>query len=229
MIFKLGKENIFPPVHLAEENGILAVGGDLSPERLLEAYRCGIFPWFSEGDPYIWWSPNPRFVLYPKELAVSKSMRKVLRREIFHITYDLCFNDVIQGCKIAKRRDPGTWITDEMMAAYIKLHDQGYAHSIEAWKDGVLAGGLYGVSLGRCFFGESMFSNCSNSSKAAFISLVRKLGELRFIIDCQVYTDHLHSLGARMIPRSRFIQILDKALLSETLIGNWGSMPFFYS
>ncbi|MDY6967109.1 MAG: leucyl/phenylalanyl-tRNA--protein transferase [Spirochaetota bacterium] len=212
MIFELRKEIIFPPVHLADQSGIIAVGGDLSPARLIEAYRNGIFPWYSEGEPITWWSPDPRFVLFPKEIIISKSMRKTLRKNIFQITYNRCFKKVILGCKNAKRKQTGTWITNEMAEAYIRLHNLGYAHSIEAWKDGELAGGMYGVSLGKCFFGESMFTNVSNASKAAIITLAMRMQELDFsIIDCQVYTDHLDSLGARMISREEFISIIDKS------------------
>ncbi len=224
-IFALNKEIIFPPVQLAEESGILAVGGDLSAERLIEAYRRGIFPWYSDGDPIIWWSPNPRFVLIPEELYVSKTMRQVLRRNIFTVTCDRDFRAVIQGCREPRRKERGTWITDEMLEAYVGLHELGIAHSVEAWKDGELAGGLYGLSLGRCFFGESMFTRTDNASKAAFITLVRKLMELAFVIvDCQVYTAHLGSLGARHIDREDYIDILEEGLRHETIGGSWKEM-----
>jgi leucyl/phenylalanyl-tRNA---protein transferase len=221
-IFALNEDIIFPPVHLAEESGILAVGGDLSPERLTEAYRRGIFPWYSDGDPIIWWSPNPRFVLLPEDLYVSKTMRQVLRRNIFRITCDNDFRAVIQGCREPRKRERGTWITDEMLEAYVRLHELGIAHSVEAWQDGELAGGLYGLSLGRCFFGESMFTRADNASKAAFITLTKKLTELQFvIIDCQVYTAHLQSLGAIHIGREEYLDILEEGLKGETLQGSW--------
>ncbi|PKL40095.1 MAG: leucyl/phenylalanyl-tRNA--protein transferase [Spirochaetae bacterium HGW-Spirochaetae-1] len=228
MIFALTNEIIFPPVELSEENGILAVGGDLSPERLITAYSMGIFPWFSDDDPIVWWSPDPRFVLYPEEIKISRTMRQVLRRGYFDITFDRAFESVIGQCRGTRRGQKGTWITDQMMEAYIVLHGLGLAHSVEAWHDGKLAGGLYGVSLGRCFFGESMFALVPNASKAAFITLTAKLQSLNFpIIDCQVYTQHLESLGAREIPRSEFISSLHTQLEHDTLKGNWGTMSLF--
>jgi leucyl/phenylalanyl-tRNA--protein transferase len=224
-IFALNEEIIFPPVSLAERSGILAVGGDLSPERLIEAYSRGVFPWYSEGDPIIWWSPDPRFVLFPGELYISKTMRQVLHRNIFEITCDRDFRAVIQGCQEPRKRERDTWITEEMMEAYIGLHVSGIAHSIEAWQGGELAGGLYGLSLGRCFFGESMFTRVTNASKAAFITLTMRLQELGFvIIDCQVYTAHLESLGARHIPRDEYIEILIEGLKYETMQGYWRDM-----
>ncbi len=224
-IFALNDEIIFPPVRLAEENGILAVGGDLSPERLIAAYRSGIFPWYSDDDPIIWWSPDPRFVLFPHDLYVSKTMRQVLRRNIFSISCDRDFRAVIQGCREPRKRERGTWITDEMLEAYVLLHEMGIAHSVEAWQDGELAGGLYGLSLGGCFFGESMFTRVANASKAAFITLVKKLTELGFvIIDCQVHTAHLESLGAVHIDREEYLEILDAGLKQETIQGNWKGM-----
>ncbi len=224
-IFALNEEIIFPPVNLAEESGILAVGGDLSPERLIEAYRRGIFPWYSDDDPIIWWSPNPRFVLFPDDLYVSKTMRQVLRRNIFRITCDRDFRAVIQGCREPRKRERGTWITDEMLEAYERLHELGVAHSVEAWQDEELAGGLYGLSLGRCFFGESMFTRVDNGSKAAFITLVKKLRELGFlIIDCQVHTAHLESLGAIHIDREDYLAILEQGLKGETIQGSWKGM-----
>jgi len=225
MIFELGKENIFPPVSLADESGIIAIGGDLSYPRLIEAYRSGIFPWYSENEPIIWWTPESRFVLFPDEIIVSRSMRKILNREIFKFTYDQCFKEVIELCSSVERKQEGTWITNDMIDAYNNLHEQGMAHSIEAWNNGELVGGLYGVSMGRCFFGESMFTKVSNASKAAFITLIRKLKDLDFfLIDCQVYTEHLQSLGARMIPRKEFISILNRALKFDTVVGNWGNI-----
>ncbi len=224
-IYALKHEIAFPPVALTDRSGILAVGGDLSPERLLEAYRNGIFPWYSEGDPILWWSPDPRFVLFPHEIHVTKSMRQVLNRGYFDITFDRSFREVILACREPRRDNAGTWITDEMTEAYTELHRLGYAHSVEAWQGGSLAGGLYGVSLGGCFFGESMFSRSSNSSKAALITLTMALKEIGFLlVDCQVYTEHLKSLGARHIPRDEFIGIVRKGLRSETMRGDWGSI-----
>ncbi|OHD65946.1 MAG: leucyl/phenylalanyl-tRNA--protein transferase [Spirochaetes bacterium RBG_13_51_14] len=221
-IFALNEEITFPPVELAERSGILAVGGDLSPERLVTAYSSGIFPWYSEGDPIIWWSPNPRFVLFPQELYVSKTMRQVLGREIFRITGDADFRGVILGCREPRKHEQGTWITEEMMKAYVRLHEMGIAHSVEAWKDGELAGGIYGLSLGGCFFGESMFARAANASKAAFITMVKRLGERGFvIIDCQVYTGHLESMGARHIPREKYIEILNDGLKRNPAPGSW--------
>jgi leucyl/phenylalanyl-tRNA---protein transferase len=224
-IFALNEEIVFPPVRLAEPSGILAVGGDLSPERLLLAYRSGIFPWYSDGDPVIWWSPDPRFVLFPEELYVSKTMRQVLKRKPFDITLDRDFRGVIQGCQEPRKKERGTWITEEMMEAYIGLHELGFAHSVEAWQDGELAGGLYGISLGRCFFGESMFARVSNASKAAFIVLVSRLREIGFlIIDSQVYTGHLETLGARHISREEYIDCINRGLTADTIRGSWQSL-----
>jgi len=222
-IFKLRDEILFPPVDLAAESGILAVGGDLSPRRLLEAYRRGIFPWYSEDDPIIWWSPDPRFVLFPDELNVSRTMRQVLRRGLFRISFDTAFRAVVEGCRSGREKQPGTWITDDMADAYGKLHALGYAHSVEAWQGDELAGGLYGVSLGRCFFGESMFYTVSNASKAAFIVMVRALMERDFaLVDCQVHTAHLASLGARFIGRERYVSLLEEYLKFPTMRGSWG-------
>jgi leucyl/phenylalanyl-tRNA--protein transferase len=224
-IFALNEQIIFPPVNLAERSGILAVGGDLSPERLIEAYRRGIFPWYSEGDPIIWWSPDPRFVLFPAETYISKTMRQVLRRKVFEVSFDRDFRAVMRGCQGPRKREKGTWITEEMMEAYIRLHESGIAHSIATWQHGELMGGLYGISLGRCFFGESMFTRVSNASKAAFITLSMRLRELGFvIIDCQVYTSHLESLGARHITRDEYIAILEEGLMYETIQGSWGDL-----
>jgi leucyl/phenylalanyl-tRNA--protein transferase len=227
-IFRLGDETIFPPVHLTSGNGILAIGGDLSPGRLLTAYRQGIFPWYGEGDPIIWWSPDPRFILFLEKLKVSRSMMKVMRRRTFGITYDHKFREVVLSCQKLRREQNGTWITDDMLEAYCTLHDLGIAHSAEAWHEGKLVGGIYGVSLGRCFFGESMFSLMSNASKAALINLVYRLRELKFeFMDCQVYTAHMESLGACFISRNEFIGLLKSGLRHETLQGSWEFMPEF--
>lgn len=208
-LFSLDKHLIFPPVELAEPDGLLAIGGDLSTERLLIAYRSGIFPWY-EGDHILWWSPDPRFVLYPDELITSKSMRSIIKKNVFTFTTDQAYPDVISNCKkISRKNQDGTWITDEVKSAYIDLHEKGYAQSAEAWQEGRLVGGLYGVKLGKVFYGESMFSTVSNASKYAFIMFVEKLKkEGVMIIDCQVYTEHLETLGARMIPRKDFMKIL---------------------
>jgi len=225
-VYQLSEAIAFPHPSLATDEGVLAVGGDLSPERLLLAYANGIFPWYSHGDPIIWWSPDPRFVLFPGELLVSKTMRQVLRRNVFTITFDRAFRAVIASCKkIRRRRERGTWITGEMLEAYVRLHELGYAHSAEAWRDDELVGGLYGVSLGRCFFGESMFSRESNASKAALITLTRRLAARGFgLVDCQVHTDHLESLGARVIPRDEFLVTLRGLVGADTLRGDWGAL-----
>ena len=207
-LFILNNELLFPPVHLAEPDGLLAIGGDLSMERLLLAYRQGIFPWY-EGRHILWWCPDPRFVLFPEELKESKSMRQLIRRETFEFRVDSDFKQVIASCKtIARRGQESTWITDEVREAYTRLHLAGYAHSAEVWQDGELAGGLYGIRMGKVFFGESMFSKVSNASKYAFILYMQRLqAEGVQLIDCQVYTEHLESLGARMIPREHFIDL----------------------
>ena len=217
-VFALSDRLSFPPPHLAIKEGLLAVGGDLSVERLLLAYRSGIFPWYSEGEPILWWSPDPRLVLYPDELRISRSLRKVIKRKIFHITFDQDFEAVITGCAEARRSyGEGTWITEEMKSAYINLHRQGYAHSVEVWQDEKLVGGLYGVAVGRAFFGESMFSRVSNASKVAFVSLVEALQKKCFtIIDCQVRTDHLIRFGAREISRKLFLEQLGKAVVAHS-------------
>lgn len=212
-IFALEKECIFPPVHLAEPDGLLAIGGDLSQERLVCAYRQGIFPWY-EGDTILWWSPDPRFVLFPSELKVSKSMKSLLKKKAFDFTINTAFADVIRNCRSISRRDQdGTWITPEVQRAYMRLHEAGIAHSAEVWQHGQLAGGLYGIRMGSMFFGESMFSNVSNASKYAFISYIMHLRtEGIKLIDCQVYTEHLESLGARMIDRAAFIKFLGELI-----------------
>jgi leucyl/phenylalanyl-tRNA--protein transferase len=213
-VFQLTDELIFPPVYLSEEDGLLAVGGDLSPERLKLAYRSGIFPWYS-GDEILWWSPDPRFVLKPEALKVSKSMKQLLRSNKFVFTVDQAFTEVIQNCKSTERAgQDGTWITEEMQQAYITLHKKGLAHSAETWENGTLVGGLYGIRIGPMFFGESMFSKASNASKFAFINYVQSMQESGLqLIDCQVHTAHLESLGAEMISREEFIRQLE--LLSD--------------
>lgn len=207
-VFKLSEDLIFPDPSLAEEDGLLAAYGDLSPERLILAYSNGIFPWFSEDEPILWWSPDPRFILYPKDIKISHSMKKILNRNIYKISFDTCFRDVISNCA-GVRKESGTWITNDMIEAYCKLHNMGYAHSVEAWHEGKLVGGLYGIIIRKCFFGESMFSIMDNASKAAMITLCKKLQEQNFIlIDCQVYSKHLESLGAVNIKRDKFLEIV---------------------
>lgn len=211
MIPWLSSDSPFPPLHTAliQPNGLLAVGGDLSPHRLIEAYSQGIFPWFNDGDPILWWSPDPRMVLFPGELKVSRSLQKSLRKGNYEIRTDRNFTQVMQACAAPRRDGCGTWIQDEMIFAYGVLHEMGLAHSVETWMDGKLIGGLYGVALGRVFFGESMFSRVSDASKIAFVHLVRQLERWGFeMIDCQMKTAHLASLGAREIPRKEFSQRL---------------------
>jgi leucyl/phenylalanyl-tRNA--protein transferase len=229
-VFELNDTPLFPPASSADESGIIAVGGDLTPERLIAAYIGGIFPWFSKEDPIIWWSPDPRFVLFPDDLKISKTMKQVLNRNIFEIKFDTSFREVITACSLPRRKELSTWITQEMIEAYVKLHEFGLAHSIEAWRDKELLGGLYGISLGSIFFGESMFSLEANSSKAAFITLVQTLKKLNFsLIDCQVHTIHLESLGAVNIPRVDFLKMLDDSLQKFTYKGNWNCMKEFTS
>jgi leucyl/phenylalanyl-tRNA--protein transferase len=222
-VYLLPDELIFPSPQLARREGLLAVGGDLSQERLLLAYRMGIFPWYSEDEPIMWWSPDPRFVLYPSEFKVSRSLKKIIKKQIFKLTLDESFESVINACAHSRTKaDEGTWIVEEMIAAYCRLHESGLAHSVEAWQDGKLAGGLYGVSLGKCFFGESMFTHISNASKVALVALVQHLQGLEFnFIDCQISTPHLLSFGAREIPRIRFLRELEQALKFPTLKGKW--------
>ena len=205
------KDLFFPPVSEADEDGILAIGGDLSPERLQLAYKSGVFPWFNEGEPVLWWSPDPRMVLFPNELIVSKSMRNILNRKQFKVTFNRNFKEVISNCqKIKREGQDGTWISNEMIDAYCVLHDQGIAKSVEVWQDEVLVGGLYGIDLGHVFCGESMFSKVSNASKVAFIALVNYLKEENYkLLDCQVYNPHLESLGSREINREEFMFILE--------------------
>lgn len=209
-LFALDAELKFPPVHLAEPDGLLALGGDLSTERLLLAYKSGIFPWY-EGRDILWWCPDPRFVLFPNELKINKALKPLLKRNEFEFTINKAFKEVINNCKEIKRPgQEGTWITDEVENAYCKLHELGYAHSAEVWKDNKLIGGLYGIRLGKVFFGESMFSKVSNASRYAFTKYVQLLQDENVqLIDCQVYTEYLESLGARMIDREDFISQLN--------------------
>jgi leucyl/phenylalanyl-tRNA--protein transferase len=213
MIPWLGHDTPFPPVEsaLKHPNGLLAAGGDLSPERLLEGYRRGIFPWFSEGDPILWWSPDPRMVLFPDELKVSRSFAKTLRNGRYEVRLDSAFEQTVAGCAAPRKGETGTWITAEMCEAYLGLHRLGYAHSVETWIEGELAGGLYGVAVGRVFFGESMFSRARDASKIALAALVARLKSEDFgLIDCQMRTRHLETLGAREIPRRRFSRLVEE-------------------
>lgn len=214
----------FPPVAsaLPEPNGLLAAGGDLSPKRLLDAYSRGIFPWFNEGEPILWWSPNPRMVLFPAELRISRSLRKTLNRHAFEVRADTAFRQVMEGCAAPRRGQGGTWITPAMIRAYTQLHELGFAHSVETWVEGRLTGGLYGVALGKVFFGESMFSRQSDASKIALAHLVRQLSRWGVkMIDCQMKTSHLASLGAREIPREEFIRKLEQWANLPGKIGKW--------
>ena len=213
-MFLLTEDIIFPDVEMANDDGLLAIGGDLSTERLLLAYKSGIFPWYNKYEPICWWSPNPRFVLFPHELKVSKSMQTVLNNGSFRFTINKAFDKVIANCKtITRKEQDGTWIQQEVIEAYTKLHQLGFAVSAEAWAAGELVGGLYGVLLGNIFFGESMFSKQSNASKFAFINFVKHLQKQNIkLIDCQIYTSHLQSLGAKMIDRKLFSEILTKEI-----------------
>lgn len=228
MISSTESHSSFPPVEnaLREPNGLLAVGGDLSPERLLEAYSKGIFPWFNADEPILWWSPNPRMVLFPEEIKISRSLRKTLKKEHYQIRTDGSFTQVMHACASPRKGQAGTWIHPEMIAAYTVLHEMGLAHCVETWMDGELVGGLYGVALGQVFFGESMFSYVPDASKIALVHLAKQLQRWEFgLIDCQVKTGHLTSLGAREIPRSEFSQQLDR-LIADIKPGNkWSFDP----
>lgn len=210
-IYLLTEELWFPPVSETHDSGIIAVGGDLSTERLLLAYNSGIFPWFEDGEPITWWSPEWRMVLFLDDLKISKSMRNILNRDVFKVTFNQDFKAVISNCQSVKREGQnGTWITDDMIAAYCKLHELGHAQSVEVWQNDQLVGGLYGVDLGHVFCGESMFSKVSNASKVAFIHLVQKLKKEGYLLlDCQVYNEHLESLGCVEIERDDFMMILN--------------------
>ncbi|TPQ29010.1 leucyl/phenylalanyl-tRNA--protein transferase [Methylomonas sp. HW2-6] len=206
-------EQAFPPLHkaLKEPNGLLAFGGCLSPKRIVNAYRHGAFPWFNPGEPILWWSPDPRLVLFPEHLQVSRSLTKTLRKGRFEIRYDTAFKEVIAACAAPRSDSGGTWITDDMRRAYLTLHHLGIAHSCEAWLDGKLAGGLYGLAIGQVFFGESMFHRETDASKVAFVNLVERLSGWGYrLIDCQVRSEHLLSLGAEEIPRQRFAELLEQ-------------------
>lgn len=225
-VYRLTDDLVFPPVHHAEA-GLLAVGGDLHTERLLLAYRSGIFPWYSEGEPLLWWSPDPRMILIPGEFHCSRSLRRLINRGAFRVTLDQAFREVIRACRKTPRpRQDGTWITPEIEAAYIRLHRLGYAHSIECWEGDVLAGGLYGVAIGGGFFGESMFSHRDNASKVAFHALAgAALAWGIPFIDCQVANPHLEKLGAREVSRSTFLKLLRAALQHPLAEGAWAALP----
>jgi leucyl/phenylalanyl-tRNA---protein transferase len=228
MIPFLEADDPFPPVDeaLHDPNGLLAAGADLSPARLLDAYAHGIFPWFGDEDPLLWWSPDPRMVLYTNELHVSRSLRKTMRSGRFTVTLDRAFSDVMLGCAAPREDHEGTWITTEMRAAYARLSAMGYAHSAEAWRDGELVGGLYGVAIGRMFYGESMFARVPDASKVAFATLVQQLTRWGFpLIDCQMSTPHLATLGARDIPRPQFLAEVDRAVAQPPIPSPWTLDP----
>lgn len=222
-IFRLVEDMIFPPPDYADPSGLIAVGGDLSSERLLEAYRVGIFPWYAEDQPILWWSPDPRFVLELDRFKISRSLGKTLRRHTFQVTFDREFDEVIAACAAVPREgQSGTWITAEMQEAYVKLHGLGFAHSVETWFEGKLVGGLYGVSLGKAFFGESMFHRKDDASKVALAVLVERLRKWSFhFIDSQMTTEHMIRLGAEEVPRRIFLKRLRSALRHPTKRGKW--------
>lgn len=222
----------FPPPEqaLAEPNGLLAMGGDLSPKRLLGAYRRGIFPWFSQGDPILWWSPDPRMVLYPSEFRVSRSLGKRLRNGNYEIRFDTAYSQVVDACAAPRDEQPGTWITPQMRAAYLELHRLGHAHSVETWIGGELAGGLYGVAIGDIFYGESMFTRMRDASKIALAALVHRLIDDGIgLIDCQFHTDHLGSLGARPIARVDFLRQVRELVHNSRAVGLWNAAAIRHS
>lgn len=224
MIPWLTSDLSFPPPELAliEPNGLLALGGDLSCKRLIQAYSKGIFPWFNEDEPILWWSPDPRMVLFPAELKITRSLRKALQKHDYQVSADRSFDQVIAACAAPRRNQGGTWINPGMIEAYRELHRMGHAHSVETWIDGKLSGGLYGVALGHAFFGESMFSRTTDASKIAFVHLVKQLARWRFgIIDCQMKTAHLASLGAREIPRTQFTRTVEELIHYRGVEGMW--------
>ena len=214
----------FPNVSLAleEPNGLLAIGGDLSPQRLLSAYRQGIFPWFNPGEPVLWWSPDPRAVLMPDKLKISRSLKKTLNREIFTVTTDLVFDEVVAACAAPRLKQPGTWITGDMRIAYGRMHELGHAHSVECWQNNTLVGGLYGMAIGQVFFGESMFSREKDASKVALVVLADKLKEWGYqLIDCQVPSEHLSQLGAEHMPRDQFCGLLERLVTKPPSTSAW--------
>lgn len=211
-LITLDEDFDFPPLDYADEEGLLLIGGKLTADKVLEAYGKGIFPWYSDSEPVLWWSPDPRFVLFPAELHISRSMQKLFRQNRFQFKTDTSFREVISSCKTINRKgQSGTWITEEIEAVYTELFERGYAHSAETWLNGELVGGMYGIRLGKVFFGESMFSKTTNASKFAFIHYVQQLqSEGVELVDCQVYTEHVESLGGRLIPRTEFIKLLSE-------------------
>jgi len=212
----------FPPIETADEDGLLAAGGDLSSARLLKAYRHGVFPWFNKHDPILWWSPDPRMVLFTDSVKISKSLAKTLKKSPFKITIDHAFEDVMTACSLPRKDDDGTWIHQNMIDAYAVLNQQGYAHSVECWLDDKLVGGLYGIAIGHMFFGESMFSRARDSSKIALVSLCQQLNKWGFqMIDCQVYSSHLESLGAEEIPRHEFLQAMTELCQQDSTNIAW--------
>ena len=225
-VYSLPEEIVFPHAQLAEEDGLLAIGGDLSVERLLTAYANGIFPWYSDDSPILWWSPDPRMLLFPKKLKKSKSLRRTVAKGIFEIKFDSDFDGVIKNCGLAKRSEQeGSWITEDMLEAYTRLHKMGFAHSVETFFEGKLVGGLYGVSIGKAFFGESMFHNKTDASKVALWYLVDRLIEWDFdFIDAQQETAHLKSLGAEPIERKKFLNLLEIAVQKEGVTGSWNTL-----
>jgi leucyl/phenylalanyl-tRNA--protein transferase len=230
MIFLLDEEpgSPFPDVSLAERepNGLLAVGGDLSPQRLINAYVQGIFPWFSEGEPILWWSPDPRTVLFPEQIKISRSLKKTLKKQLYSVSFDRDFHGVIEACSRPRESSPGTWLLPEMIKAYHTQHELGLAHSVEVWQDQELVGGLYGMAIGGVFFGESMFSRRPDTSKIALVHLSRTLQAWDFkMIDCQVYTQHLASLGAQEIPRQTFCDHLQVWRRLPGRPGSWADIP----
>jgi len=222
-VFRLSDQLVFPPPEMAEPDGLLAIGGDLSPERLLLAYSLGIFPWFGPGDPILWWSPSPRLIIEPAAFTIPKRLARLLRQQAFLVTMDQAFAQVITACAaIQRRQGPDTWITPEMVEAYSRLHSLGYAHSVECWREGELVGGLYGVVLGRIFFGESMFSRTTNSSKVALATLVNQLHRWEFeLLDCQIKSDHLLQFRAREMSRQEFQKRLATNARHPTHRGKW--------
>jgi leucyl/phenylalanyl-tRNA--protein transferase len=222
-VYALSEELEFPPPELARDDGLLAVGGDLSPERLVLAYENGIFPWTSEGAPLLWWSPDPRFVLFPEELHVGRTLRKLQRHPPYRLSLDEAFAQVIRSCAATPRPgQDGTWIREDIIDAYIRLHELGIAHSVEAWEGDVLAGGLYGVALGSVFCGESMFAHRPNASKLAFVALVEQLRAWGYtVIDCQIFTEHLERFGARELDRDEFLVLLDEGVRRPGKPGRW--------
>lgn len=222
-VFQLREDPLFPNPHLADDSGLLAIGGDLGTDRLIQAYAHGIFPWYSEGEPIMWWSPDPRMILYPNKLKISKSLQQQLNKDSYQVSFDKHFDKVIAACaQVPRFGQSGTWITTEMLEAYQKLHEEGYAHSVEVMESGKVVGGLYGISLGKAFFGESMFYHRRDASKIALTHLVKRLTEWDFhFIDAQVETDHMIRMGAKNVPRNEFLKELEIALQAPTIKGKW--------